>query len=202
MPLAVPRRPRRPSLARREKDSTRALAGLARALGPTSSTKPASRSPRSPSTSVFSKRRASSPARSSGPGSVIPSIPWRSSRYASFWRPPSPSSGPGLLGGVSLARRNAPGGDDGNHEGSSGSPLTLPSPPRGEGDVATKIAVVSTDRPRTAVRNNGKLRWCVPAAPSTASSAALPTRLIQRSSGRRDDLRGAAQGLQAPGESQ
>ena len=33
MPLAVRRRPRRPSSARREKDSTRALAGLARALG-------------------------------------------------------------------------------------------------------------------------------------------------------------------------
>ena len=33
MPLAVPRRPRRPSLPRREKDSTQALAGLARALG-------------------------------------------------------------------------------------------------------------------------------------------------------------------------
>jgi ArsR family transcriptional regulator len=33
MPLAVPRRPRRPSLAHREKDSTRAVAGLARALG-------------------------------------------------------------------------------------------------------------------------------------------------------------------------
>lgn len=32
MPLAVPRRPRRPSLARDE-NSTRALAGLARALG-------------------------------------------------------------------------------------------------------------------------------------------------------------------------
>lgn len=33
MPLAVPRRPRRSSLVRREKNSTRALAGLARALG-------------------------------------------------------------------------------------------------------------------------------------------------------------------------
>ena len=33
MSLAVPRRPRRSSLARREKESTRALAGLARALG-------------------------------------------------------------------------------------------------------------------------------------------------------------------------
>ena len=33
MPLAVPRRPRRPSSARDEKNSTRALAGLARALG-------------------------------------------------------------------------------------------------------------------------------------------------------------------------
>jgi ArsR family transcriptional regulator len=33
MPLAVPRRSRRPSLNRREKDSTRAVAGLARALG-------------------------------------------------------------------------------------------------------------------------------------------------------------------------
>ena len=33
MTLAVPRRPRRPSLARREKDSARALAALARALG-------------------------------------------------------------------------------------------------------------------------------------------------------------------------
>jgi len=33
MPLAIPRRPRRPSSARREKDSTEALAGLARALG-------------------------------------------------------------------------------------------------------------------------------------------------------------------------
>ena len=33
MRLAVPRRPRRPSSARREKDSTQALAGLARALG-------------------------------------------------------------------------------------------------------------------------------------------------------------------------
>ena len=33
MALAVSRRPRRPSLTRREKDSTRALAGLARALG-------------------------------------------------------------------------------------------------------------------------------------------------------------------------
>jgi ArsR family transcriptional regulator, arsenate/arsenite/antimonite-responsive transcriptional repressor len=33
MVLVVPRRPRRPSLVRREKDSTRALAGLARALG-------------------------------------------------------------------------------------------------------------------------------------------------------------------------
>ena len=33
MVLAVPRRPRRPSSTRREKDSTRALAGLARALG-------------------------------------------------------------------------------------------------------------------------------------------------------------------------
>ena len=33
MVLTVPRRPRRSSLGRREKDSTRALAGLARALG-------------------------------------------------------------------------------------------------------------------------------------------------------------------------
>ena len=33
MALAVPRRPRRSSLARREKESIRALAGLARALG-------------------------------------------------------------------------------------------------------------------------------------------------------------------------
>ena len=33
MPLAVPRRPRRPSSTRDEKNSTRTLAGLARALG-------------------------------------------------------------------------------------------------------------------------------------------------------------------------
>ena len=95
-------RSRSVSPVRSEKDTTRVLAGLARASGTRpgsgssghsspskrasaviSSTRPASRSRPSPSTFVSSRRPASSPVRSSVRGSAILSIPRRFSRCAS-----------------------------------------------------------------------------------------------------------------------
>ena len=54
------------------------------------------------------------------------------------------------------------------------------------------------ERTTTAARNRGKFCWCGRAAPRTASTAAVPSRLVQRSSRRRSDLQHAAQGVEDP----